>query len=378
MTLKELLESQDSLVQKRENLIEKMSNAANEGKTDVYDAASRELNIVNQKLMAAKDKIEFARSQKPVEKSANQQMREVIKGVREHRIEGDIALRSDSQAIISSGIIASGDLNNMTSAGLPVTVGDLVNPLEMGTIYDKVGIKIATGVHGTLQWPVLDTIAQVSVAGETTQLSGTPLDFSKITATPVRLGITISVDNEAINDAAFDLVGTIKTQISKALGRTINEAVLKTTAFNANFKGPFTNSRVQSVTFTTTGAPTYAELLAMKGKVLAKGAQMAGFCYVMDAAMYSLLEATPTASGSGLMIIQNGKINGDPVFLTDLASYSGKVAAGCFGYVALNQHGDSHFVIDPYTLADKNSVKFTYNANWSLTTLQGYPFVVGA
>ena len=328
-----------------------------------YNQNKRSIETNNQEAVAK------ANAPKAVKRSANEMFREYITDVRNHK--------RDSQAIVTSAILADGDTNNMESAGLPVTIKDLINPLEMGTIYEQLGLQVATGVHGQIQWPVLDTIAKVVIAGETVKLSATPIDFSKITATPVRMGITVEVDNESINDAAFDLVGCVTTQINKSLGRVINEAVLKTTAFADKFYGPFANKNVQSVAFATAGAPTYKELLEMKGKVLATGAQMAGFCYIMDAAMYSALEATPIDNGSGLMIIQGGKINGAPVFITDLADYSGKVAAGCFGYAALNQHGQSYFIVDPYTKADQNVVKFTLNCDWSLTTLQGTPFVIG-
>ena len=104
----------------------------------------------------------------------------------------------------------------------------------------------------------------------------------------------------------------------------------------------------------------------------------------MDAEMYSTLECTPKDNGSGLFIIEGGKIDGDVVFITDLAEYAGKIVAGCFAYEALNQHGEVHFIVDPYTKAKKNVTVFTLNADFSLTYLvsanntKGAPFVVAS
>ena len=109
---------------------------------------------------------------------------------------------------------------------------------------------------------------------------------------------------------------------------------------------------------------------------------MAGFCYIMDAAMYSALEATPKDAGSGRFVIEGGKIDGDNIFITDLTEYANKVVCGCFGYEALNQHGTTHFIVDPYTKAKKNVTVFTLNADWSLTYLvrpkDKAPFAVGS
>lgn len=337
-----------------------------------YNSNKREIEIANQAAVAK------ANAPKR-EMSKNEAFREVVKAVNRHEIAGQFQLKREATlGIVSSALVTSGESNYVAAAGLPVTIGDLINPLEMGLIYDKLGIKVATGVRGTLQWPVLGANVTATVAGETDALSLTQLSFDKTTATPVRVGISIAIDKEAENDAAFDLVGTVTEQINKSVGRLLNNHVLALAASDtgSDLDGPLVGA--STVDFATAGAPTYAELLSMKATVLATGAEMSGFCYVMDAAMYSLLEATPKASGSGLFIIEDGKINGAPVFITDLAAYSGKVAAGCFGYVALNQHGPTNFVIDPFTGAARNCTYYTLNADWSVTTLQSSPFVIGA
>lgn len=357
----------------------KLQTATAEEREDLlkqYAAQEREANRLQIELAMSQNK----REEKPM--SANEQMREAIKQVRSHQADGDFLMKRDSQNIITSGVVASGDKNNMTAAGIPLTIKDLINPLEMGTIYDKLGLQVATGVRGNIQWPCLDTAAEVSVGGELDDAETKTLDFSKITATPVKVGISIEVSNEAINDESFDLVGVIKAQMNKAVGRTLNKRVLALSAPTAKpaFVGPLVANK-QSATYTKAGA-TYKDVKALKAKVLKTGAQMAGFCYVMDAEMYSTLECTPKDNGSGLFIIEGGKIDGDVVFITDLAEYAGKIAAGCFAYEALNQHGEVHFIVDPYTKAKKNVTVFTLNADFSLTYLvsanntKGAPFVV--
>lgn len=368
--------------EKKDMILASMANAEGEN----LQALREQLASLTAEFNA--ETAEMQREEKAPVATPNEHLRAAIKAVRSRQLDGDFQLRADSQNTITSSVIASGDLNNMATAGIPLTIKDLVNPLEMGLIYDKLGIQVATGVKGNIQWPVLDTAAEVSVGGELDNAADKTLDFSKITATPVKLGISISVSNEAINDEAFDLVGCITSQMNKAVGRVLNQRVLALAApsAKANFAGPLvaiatatgsTGLAKQKVAFATAGTPTYKELKAMKGKVLGTGAQMAGFCYVMDAAMFSQLEATPKDAGSGRFVIEGGKIDGDLVFLTGDTAYAGKVVAGCFGYVALNQHGETHFIVDPYTQAKKNVTVFTLNGDWSLTTIKNVPFSVG-
>ena len=357
----------------------KLQTATAEEREDLlkqYAALEREANRLQIEMAMANNK----REEKPVD--ANTQMREAIKMVRSHQADGDFLMKRAATTTITSGIIQNGEKTNMASAGIPLTIKDLINPLGMGTIYEKLGLQVATGVRGNIQWPCLDTSAEVSVGGELDEAETKTLDFSKITATPVKVGISIEVSNEAINDESFDLVGVIKEQMNKAVGRTLNKRVLALSAPSAKpaFVGPLVSNK-QTATYTKAGA-TYKDVKALKAKVLKTGAQMAGFCYVMDAEMYSTLECTPKDNGSGLFIIEGGKIDGDVVFITDLAEYAGKIVAGCFAYEALNQHGEVHFIVDPYTKAKKNVTVFTLNADFSLTYLvsakntKGAPFVV--
>ena len=359
----------------------KLQTATAEEREDLlkqYAALEREANRLQIEMAMANNK----REEKPVD--ANTQMREAIKMVRSHQADGDFLMKRAATTTITSGIIKDGERTNMASAGIPLTIKDLINPLGMGTIYEKLGLQVATGVRGNIQWPCLDTSAEVSVGGELDEAETKTLDFSKITATPVKVGISIEVSNEAINDESFDLVGVIKEQMNKAVGRTLNKRVLALSAPSAKpaFVGPLVANK-QTATYTKAGA-TYKDVKALKAKVLKTGAQMAGFCYVMDAEMYSTLECTPKDNGSGLFIIEGGKIDGDVVFITDLAEYAGKIVAGCFAYEALNQHGEVHFIVDPYTKAKKNVTVFTLNADFSLTYLvsanntKGAPFVVAA
>ena len=338
-----------------------------------WEANKREITLLN---------IERAAAASAPKKSANQMFRETVKAVREGKVDGNFALTREATSTITSGIIQASEKTNMESAGIPVSIQELIKPLEAELVYGKVGLKVQTGVRGKIQWPVLDNSIEVSVGGELDTVDTKVLEFDKITTTPYKLGISVEVSNEAINDEAFDLIGLITEQIGRGTGRTLNKRLLALSApsVKADFVGPLVSHK-QTVTFAG-AVPTYAELKALKGKVLASNASMAGFCYIMDAAMYSALEATPKDAGSGRFVIEGGKIDGDVIFLTDLTEYANKVVCGCFAYEALNQHGTTNFIVDPYTQAKKNITVFTLNADWSLTYLvrpkDKAPFAVGS
>ena len=353
---------------KQRSALQKMNEIRNDAQA--FDAAEREFRNASAELREALDEEhaeQLERSRVVGAADLDKQFRSFVKGA----MQGQGVQSVKLERTITSA-------TQMTAAGIPLTIGELVNPLEMGLIYDKVGIKVQTGVRGQLIWPVLTTTAEATVTGENVALTDTTLDFSKITATPHRVGISIKVTNEAINDEAFDLRGTVTEQMQQALARVLNKAVVSGTAVG-KLSGPFAGTQDARGSVSFAGAmPTYKELLQMKGKVAGNGVVMAGFCYIMNATTYATLEATPITEGDSRMIIQNGKIAGYPVFETDDAKVAdGNVNAGCFAYAVLNQHGDVNLIVDPYTGAKDNVVIFTLNADWSLTPLKYEAFCVG-
>lgn len=323
------------------------------------DAEQAELN--EQAREAAKPKL-----------TSKQIFRELVKMAMEHK--DGIALGRET-AGVSSSVLTTGATNNLTTAGaIPTTIKELLPALQNAIIYDKLGIQLPTGVANEIVWPVLSAGVTVTVNGEAATISDSTLNFAKITAVPKRVGVTTTVTHEAIDDASFDLQSVVINDFTENLAELLNTCVLRTTAVNDGLDGPFVQSGVLTKALSAT--PTYAELLDMKAQVAAQNIKMKAPAYVMDNQRYALLEATPKASGQGGFIIENGKIGAYPVFVSE-AFADGKIGFGDFSYAALNQHGETRLVVDPYKEAASGKVRITLNARFSLTTLRANAFCLG-
>lgn len=276
------------------------------------------------------------------------------------------------------------DMAKVAEGGMiPLTIKDILPPLEQGLIHDKVGIPIETGVMGDIQWPVLGAV-EATVKGEKEPLADTGIDMSKVVAKKVRVGITIPVSGSAITSTSTNLLGLIQSQAGKGIVRLLNRVIFSHQNFTSDFHGPFAGAKAQ-IAFAG-AVPTYKELLQMKGKVMGEGVEPVGFCFVMSENMKSILEATPIDAGSGRMIIENGTINGYPVFTTEFINYGSNkqpaegveyIGAGCWGYLPVNQYDELRVVVDPYSRAKEDIVQITINGEWSITTLRNQAFALG-
>lgn len=285
--------------------------------------------------------------------------------------------RSGTQSVNSQVLTRdfTGQTTVNSAAAIPLSIGDIVKPLEAGLIYDKIGIPILTGLEGEYCWPVVGSV-EASIANEGVPLSDTEIDIEALKPKPVRLGISIDVTNQTINQTQGVVLQIVQQQMPLALARLINRCMFVTDTssahYNAKFHGPYTSC--ENVDFAA-ATPTYAELIKLRGKVFAKGVENDGTgAYVMSAETAALLEATPRDAGSGLMIIEDGKIGGFPVFQT---SHIEGVGFGVWGLEPLGQFGDFRFIVDPYSKAGADVTRLTLNADWSMSTLRSEAFILG-
>lgn len=246
----------------------------------------------------------------------------------------------------------------------PLTLGEIIEPLEKGNIMGLLGCHIQSGLYGDWKYPVVSAV-EAEIAGETAEISDSKIDIDKVEPKPHRVGLSILVSRSALNATNDELREIVLTQIVAGLDRLLNKWMFKRTAIATNVNGLFVSpgtSRSMSVS----GAPTYAEILALKGAVDATGVKPDGTAaFVMTNAMKAVLEATPKAEGFSAMICENGKINGVPVFVTEYAP-ANCVEFGYFSYALVGQFGNTEIIVDRVTKATSNSVRFILNTEFDI------------
>lgn len=120
--------------------------------------------------------------------------------------------------------------------------------------------------------------------------------------------------------------------------------------------------------------PSYADIVGLRGSVNATGVipdETGG--YVCSNAMAATLQATPKDAGSGRMIMEDGKIDGIPVFITE---YIGQniVGFGYFSYEMVGQFGEMRITVDPYTKAGSNATRFVLNTEFDMKSARSEAF----
>ena len=246
---------------------------------------------------------------------------------------------------------------------VPLTIGEVFGPLEKGLIMGSLGVRMQTGLVGDWDYPVVGPV-EASINGETTDVAATKFDISKVSPKPNRCSLVIEVSNTAIDQTDGRLRDIILWQMPMAVERLLNNWMFKATEIATGVTGPFVSPKT-SLEFAG-DVPTYKELLTFKATVDKTGITPQGVgAFIMNNVMKANLESTPKDTGSGRMIIENGTINGTPVLVTEYVA-DDTVYFGYFGYTLVGQFGEVHMVVDPYTKASANIVRFILNTNYDI------------
>lgn len=269
-------------------------------------------------------------------------------------------------------------VSDVNAGGLvPLNVMDILKPLEEGTIYNKVGISLPTGLSGTYEWPTYETVT-ATIAGEGVALSDTIFNFSKLTASPERVGIKIPATSQSLLQSQGILERIIRDELPKSVARLINKIAFSRTKVNSstNLQGPFVGKTVGTLSET----PTAKELNLMKAGVLASGIDGEHMAWVMSKAMEAILEVEPVnKEGIYIPMIVNHMLLGLPVFTsnflqdTDGTQYIG---LGDWRYQMIGLFHQMRFILDPYTLADKDEIRFVLNCDYATKCLRSEAFAI--
>ena len=256
----------------------------------------------------------------------------------------------------------------------PQLFQQLMRPLHETFVLNKLGGKVLTNVHGE---PVFPSIAALDAqfVGEAVELTSKKVSLTAQKMTPKRVGISLDVTSQAINQSNVNLPTEIVQGMGTGLTRAIHQYI-----FSGKAVGGAGDSVMKPVIDAATQyAPADLNLklvVGLESKLLEKNyipSQMKG-AYVMGAKAYCALKSTPVEKGNPQMLIENDMMNGYPVIVTNFITPDA-IIFGCWDYLAVAQFDTPRLVIDPISQANKDVVRFTLNTDIDAKLLMPEAFV---
>ena len=256
----------------------------------------------------------------------------------------------------------------------PQLFQQLMRPLHEAFVLNKLGGKVLMNVQGE---PIFPSIAALDAqfVGEAVALTSKKISLTAQKMTPKRVGISLDVTSQAINQSNVNLPTEIVEGMGTGLTRAIHQYIFSGTAVG----GAGDSVMKPVIDAATQYAPADLNLklvVGLESKLLEQNfvpAQMKG-AYVMGAKAYCALKSTPVEKGNPQMLIEGDMMNGYPVIVTNFITPDA-IIFGCWDYLAVAQFGTPRLVIDPISQANKDVVRFTLNTDIDAKLLLPEAFV---
>lgn len=270
-------------------------------------------------------------------------------------------------------------VSDPTAGGLvPDLIQSPVLPLQEQTVYDLVGIPMQQGLAGNFVWPVVE-FGAATINGEGATLETQKLNFNKLAASPERIGYAYEATRESIEQSEGIVQTLIGIAIPQGISDLLNKIIMSPTKQpGANsMQGPFVDLVASATSIAATAdAIAWSDLNKLKAGILKTGIRGDKLAWVMTKGTAAILEGTPINSkGIYRPMLENGMLCGVPVFTTE-AITDQYIGLGDWTYQPSGFFGSPTMIVDPYTTALDNSVRFVYNTHFATKTIRKEAFAL--
>ena len=285
---------------------------------------------------------------------------------------GSIKIPSEIRADILAGAATQGQ--EIVSEDKKAILPPLVDKL----ILAKAGATFLTGLVGTVSIPSYagTTAAWVTEVEAETEGGGA---FSETLFTPKRLCAICDVSKLFLIQDGVGAEQMLMDNIVNAVARKLESSILGKEPLEVNYPQGM-GARITTVGDTKdVVTPTYADIVALETAVDTANALDGNLAYITNSAGRGILKnIIQGPSGVGRYLLEDGEMNGYPVYVTNSASTS--VGAGSSGNLlvfgnwadlCICQWGGYDITVDPYTVAHEGQVRLVINAYFDAKGLRG-------
>lgn len=258
---------------------------------------------------------------------------------------------------------------------IPVDEMEMLEPIRAGLIWNKVGIRIASGKH--MRWPKHGKLV-AAFLGEKEKIVPGAVDWDAVESVRKRLGLACIVTRQEVEESNNVVANVITSELPAAIIDKVNDALFATSTEDRVIWGPFAEAGTAKgcgkIEFKE-AIPTRAEILKMKAKIAKAGVAPSQCCWVMTETMKAQLEDVKVDAGSGRFLVEEDRMLGYPIYCTDAIGDT-NIGFGDWSYFACNLDAQN-IIFDPYTEALADSFRFVDNSDVTFAFLRPEAFVLG-
>jgi len=275
---------------------------------------------------------------------------------------GQILLPIESRSTISATVAGSG-IENVAEDKLGI-----LEALRNNLVLSQAGATFMTNLIGNVSIPTYSG-SNVAWAGETDSANDGSGSFGEIELAPKRLTAYLDISKQFLNQDSNDAEAMLKNDLVAAISDKLESSIF----------GSFSGSTTQpaglfSIVTPVTGVTSYSKVVSLEEGL--EGKNYGDKVFVVNPKAKSTFKTTAKATGSGVMVMEGGEMDGYKV-LTSNAIVDKGVVFGSFNDYVIGQWGALDITVDPYTVAKDGKIRLVINAYFDAKPRRNDSFATG-
>ena len=213
-----------------------------------------------------------------------------------------------------------------------------IDALRAAMVTTRLGARVMSNLQGNVAIPKLATgTSTYWVAEDGAPTEGQPV-FASVSLTPKNLASFVQISRNLLVQSDPSVEAVIQDDITQAIAVAIDAAALAGSGSSNQPTGILATTGIGSVSFSSAGAPTFAEIVAIESAIAADNAMGANMAFVTTPALAGTLKTTTKDSGSGRFVSEENAIMGYSVNPTSSMT-ANTILLGDFSQLMIAQFG---------------------------------------
>ena len=213
-----------------------------------------------------------------------------------------------------------------------------IEALYAAMVTTQLGARTMENLQGNVSIPKLATgTSTYWVAEAAAPTEGQPV-FANVSLTPKNLASYVQISRNLAVQSDPSVEAVVQDDITRAIAVAVDAAALAGSGSSNQPTGILSTTGIGSVSFSSAGAPTFAEIVSIETAISTDNAMGQNMAFVTTPALAGTLKTTTKDSGSGRFVSENGEIMGYPVLPTSSMS-ANTILLGDFSQLMIAQFG---------------------------------------
>jgi HK97 family phage major capsid protein len=394
MDLNELIEARKQKLSELEGILTK----GKDEKRELFTSENEQFNTIKNEIdgidkqIDEKRKINLKNNNSTIKINKMENRFSLIKSIRDY-VEGrgtsDATLAMNEQGkneMINAGLATRGQIIlpyetraivNATTAGegeyaIADIKLDLIGALREELVAVKAGATLLNGLKGTVSIPVYAGTSSVWAATENATATDGAGAFTEIIMSAKRITTILDISKMFLNQDTTGAENLLMQDLTASILARLESSIFDATSAGSSRPAGIFNG----VTYTSTGATSWAKIVALESAVNTANALTGKLAYITTPTLRGVGKTTAKDAGSGLFVIDANSSNGYPVYASSAVAL-GKMVFGNFADFLIGNWGAVDITVDPYTQAHLGVVRLVVNSYWDFAKRRTASFAYG-